>query len=105
MALLLLRLSTAMVLIAEAEALYPSSEAPRFGMFVLAAALGAGFFTRSAAILAAPIISVAFGMSGHVQCLALASHGLVSIGLALMGAGAYSIDAILFGRRVVELGK
>ena len=74
-------------------------------MFVLAAALGAGLFTRSAAILAAPIIAVGFGVLDNVQCFALALFSLVAIALALSGAGAYSIDAILFGRRVIDLGK
>ncbi len=105
LALLLLRLSTGLVLTADGDALHLSLTAPRLGTFALAAVLGAGVFTRLAAILATLMFAVGLGMSEHVQCLALASHGLVSIALALMGAGAYSIDAILFGRRVIELGK
>lgn len=105
LALLLLRLSTGLVLVAENDAMHPSSVAARLGMFVLAAALGVGLFTRSAAILAAPIIAVGFGLLNNVPCFALALYGLVAIALALSGAGAYSIDSILFGRRIIELGK
>jgi len=105
LALLLLRLSIGLVLIAESDVLHPSSMAACLGMFVLAAALGAGLFTRSAAILTTPIIAVGFSLSHNVPCFALTLFGLVAIALALSGAGAYSVDAILFGRRVIEFGK
>jgi hypothetical protein len=35
----------------------------------------------------------------HARCIALAA--LLSASLALLGPGAYSVDARLFGRRVV----
>jgi hypothetical protein len=38
-----------------------------------------------------------------VRALALAAHVLSAIALALLGPGAYSMDALLFGRRIVRI--
>jgi uncharacterized membrane protein YphA (DoxX/SURF4 family) len=42
-----------------------------------------------------------FGTGSHLDELVLASLLLNAIALALLGPGAYSLDARLFGRRVV----
>ncbi|HEY1930119.1 MAG TPA: hypothetical protein VGG92_21825 [Caulobacteraceae bacterium] len=66
---------------------------------LLALAFLLGFLTRAAAAiavvaLAATISNAGGALSGLRQALALAALGLV-------GPGAYSIDARLFGRRVI----
>lgn len=73
------------------------------GMPVAAAALALGFLTRPAAMaLVLMIMPVAAGMDG-------ASGGLLAIGaaqllpLVLAGGGAYSLDARLFGQRIIRV--
>lgn len=68
----------------------------------IAAALALGVLTQ--AITVAGMFLLAF----EVVCLAeipgttAAIHGLDMLALSLLGAGAYSIDARLFGRRVIN---
>ena len=38
-----------------------------------------------------------------VRAIALAAHALSAIALVLLGPGAYSMDALLFGRRIVRI--
>lgn len=37
------------------------------------------------------------------RAIALAAHVLSAVALALLGPGAYSMDALLFGRRIVRI--
>jgi uncharacterized membrane protein YphA (DoxX/SURF4 family) len=68
---------------------------------VLAIFLMLGLFTRAASCLAAVLI-VALSLLVHQQSLAASAAALaVCVSLALLGAGAYSIDAQLFGQRRV----
>jgi hypothetical protein len=68
----------------------------------VAATLLAGFFTRLAALvctlLAAMVLIKADGLVGWMMGL----QALNAAALAILGAGAYSIDAQLFGRRVID---
>lgn len=68
---------------------------------IVAVALIVGFGTRTAALLlVAATISVAFA-TGRNDALVIA-HAACCAALALLGPGAYSIDANVFGRRVIR---
>jgi len=103
-ALLLLRISTGLVLAVGCETVISLSAASRYALYSLAAVIVVGVLARPAAIIAAVIIALAADTTSDTPCLALGFHALVAIALAMMGAGAYSIDARWFGRRVIHLG-
>jgi uncharacterized membrane protein YphA (DoxX/SURF4 family) len=80
-----------------------SSIHPLFvGALVVALCLVIGFLTPYFSFIVGiyALVNV-FGASAHLDILLLASLLLSSAALALLGPGAYSIDARLFGRRVV----
>jgi uncharacterized membrane protein YphA (DoxX/SURF4 family) len=56
----------------------------------------------TAGVLALLGVSAAMSWRGSAQCLVL-GQACSGLALALLGAGAYSLDARLFGRRVIEL--
>jgi uncharacterized membrane protein YphA (DoxX/SURF4 family) len=63
----------------------------------------AGLFVRpTALVLAALCVLAAASWHGAAQCVLL-GHACSDLALALLGAGAYSLDARLFGRRVIDL--
>jgi hypothetical protein len=104
-ALLLLRLSTAFLLpLAVFISLSPSLWLD-VAVVLLAISLAAGVAVRLAASLAALVILFAASRSGGALSAILALQALQAAALALLGAGAYSIDARLFGRRVIQLNK
>jgi len=103
-ALLLLRISTGLVLVIGCDAAISLPTLPRYALYLLAAAIAAGVFTQPAAIIAAVIIALTAGTTSDAPSIALGLHALVAIALAMLGAGAFSIDARLFGRRVIHLG-
>jgi hypothetical protein len=70
---------------------------------LLAISLIAGFAVRVAASLAALLILYAASRSTGALVAILTVQALQAAALALLGAGAYSIDARLFGRRVIQL--
>jgi len=74
-------------------------------LFVLGAALALGFLTQIAAVACAGLIVVGAIKIGGTLGLVVGLHGLPALALVLLGAGAYSIDARLFGRRVIVLEK
>ena len=69
----------------------------------LALVLALGVFTRISAAMAVPVTLGAGLMIGGAPGGMIALHGLDAAALALLGAGAYSIDALIFGRRVIRL--
>jgi uncharacterized membrane protein YphA (DoxX/SURF4 family) len=80
-----------------------SSIHPLFvGALVIALCLAIGFLTPylSFVVCVYALVNL-FGVSAHLDVLVLASLLLNSAALTLLGPGAYSIDARLFGRRVV----
>ena len=102
-ALLLMRLATAlMLLITLCRSFTPALWLDLAGA-LLVASLAAGFAVRLAAALAALVILYAAIRSGSDSGAVLALQAVQSAALALLGAGAYSIDARLFGRRVIRL--
>ncbi|MFZ1990863.1 MAG: hypothetical protein WAW96_13960 [Alphaproteobacteria bacterium] len=105
MALLLLRIAAALTLSAACFYVGAITLHPWFatGLVVPAILLFFGFGTRIAA-LACAIAAVFAGIQvsgwhGAIICL----EALNFFAIALLGAGAYSIDARLFGRRVIKL--
>lgn len=99
----MLRASAALLLVG-AEAHF--AELPvwaALGLIVLAGALALGLFTRMAAAACTLLAAAGFLRLGGDLGLLVALHGLDTAALALLGAGAYSIDAYLFGRRVITL--
>ena len=70
---------------------------------VLSLLFACGFGVRLGAFIAATVaLYVAIG-SGSAWSIHAASHILELIALGLLGPGAYSLDAILFGRRTITL--
>jgi uncharacterized membrane protein YphA (DoxX/SURF4 family) len=102
-ALLLLRLSAASLVFVASSQFNTLPTWMIVGFVMLAAALVLGFFTRVAAgisaVLAASIFVALGGTLGFVTLL----HAFNAIALAILGPGAYSIDARRFGRRVIKL--
>jgi uncharacterized membrane protein YphA (DoxX/SURF4 family) len=73
------------------------------GLVFLAIGLIVGLWTRLASVLAATlltVLTVGSGM-GHAWVAGIAVLDLAA--LAMIGPGAYSIDARLFGRQVITL--
>jgi len=102
--LLILRISvpTTFVLIAANRTDMPYIHPLFVGALVIAACLAIGFLTPYLSFLVCVYAVVnLFGASARFDVLLLASLLLSSVALALLGPGAYSIDARLFGRRVV----
>lgn len=73
---------------------------------IAALALVFGLFTSWIAWLGGACALVSLVQATpDVRALALAAHLLSAVALALLGPGAYSMDAILFGRRIVRIGE
>lgn len=105
-ALLLLRLSYAAIACPALMHLWPAaalSVSIGIAAVVLALALALGFGARVAALLL--VLVLAFGAAGTRGELAwfLLACGGGAAALVLLGPGAWSIDAHLYGRRVIRL--
>lgn len=103
LALLLLRLFVGALLVADAlTAVSVRNEVLVCVLVVCAVALVVGFCTPIAAGLTALIGTI--GLSAHLIALHSFAPIVIGIALALLGPGAYSFDARLFGRRLMEFG-
>jgi hypothetical protein len=100
-ALLLLRISAAALLAVGFNRLELSAWVVA-GLFVVGAALLAGLCTRLAAVICTILATAAFFRIGGTLNWLIGLQALNAAALAILGAGAYSIDARLFGRRVIE---
>jgi|SRR6185437_3826237 len=70
---------------------------------IVALALAIGFGTRALALLLA-CLTLTDVLAAHSGLrLTMLAHAGGCAALALLGPGAYSIDAVLFGRRVIRL--
>lgn len=70
---------------------------------VIALALAAGFGTRAIAFMFACVAFVDVLMARSGVRLTMVAHAAEYAALVLLGPGAYSVDAMVFGRRVVRL--
>jgi len=105
-ALVLLRLACAWIaFLVIARRPFPQFS-PNASIVVSAAfplALALGFGTRIVAfVLAAAAIATAF-MTGSDSAITMIARACGCAALGLLGPGAYSIDAIVFGRHVIRL--
>lgn len=103
LALLLLRISVAATFLVNLA--NPSSVAPRYLLFacagLIALALSIGFLTPFLAVIACAS-SVANLLIGSLPSNLISVLPILdAAALALLGPGAYSLDARLFGRRVM----
>ena len=106
LALLLMRLAQAATGLAIASGLpgwIGTVAHPELLTALLGVLLLVGLYVRPAAIVLALLGALAASSwSGPARCLLLA-NACSGLALALLGAGAYSLDARLFGRRVIDL--
>jgi hypothetical protein len=109
-ALVLLRLACAWIaflMIATIARLPVPHFSPHASIAIAAAfalALALGFSTRIVAfVLAAATIAVVLITGGGDNALTLIARACACAALGLLGPGAYSIDANVFGRRVIRL--
>jgi|ERR1700678_1314540 uncharacterized membrane protein YphA (DoxX/SURF4 family) len=101
-ALLLLRLSVAALIVTMIYLNFPSQWLS-IGVAIVAVALLVGMFARLAAALCAALVMLFF-LTHHARAIdiVIALHTASAVAVALLGPGAYSVDAYLFGRRVIE---
>lgn len=102
LALLLLRCSLALVFTSEFLDL---RSWPALVVNGLAIALLAGFATRALAALASIVGLLTLIAWDHPMAILLLGRSIDALALALIGPGAYSIDAVLYGRATITLPK
>ena len=102
-ALLLLRFSVAISLAIPPYGRVPPYSLRALGLGVLALALAVGFYTRFAASLSVVVAIILFIGDANLPATSLISFALPAIALAMIGPGAASFDARLFGRRKISL--
>lgn len=103
--LLLMRGAVALAAAAAIELLAPLPPWGEAVACLLAAGILLGICTRIAALAFAALALVAALRVGDGLGWAAASFALSLIALAMIGPGAYSIDARLFGRKVINLDR
>ncbi|MDB5705942.1 MAG: hypothetical protein JWN66_3058 [Sphingomonas bacterium] len=102
-ALLMLRLHAALFAVAQSTLLRPCPGWTIIPLALIVLPLLAGLFTRTVAAL---VTTVSLGLAaalGGTTGAVLAIGALASAALILLGAGAWSLDARLFGRRMILL--
>jgi uncharacterized membrane protein YphA (DoxX/SURF4 family) len=106
LALVALRFALAAVFISDAEVRF-AHLLPGWAMpfcWLIGVLLALGILTPIAAALAAAFELTGLVHVGHVQSPLALLPLIVAVSVATLGPGAYSIDARLFGRRVVVRG-
>ena len=104
-ALLLLRISTGLTPLATYlhVGTTPANRWLPIALIAAGALLGLGVGTRVIALVAAIAAVIAGLCMGGSRAALVTLEGLSLVAVALLGAGAYSIDARLYGRRVINL--
>lgn len=102
-ALILLRLSVALWMVDAAGRISTDDPWPALPFYIAACALVIGFPTRIIAGLSAFGVVIFALVSSSVATFDGVGVLLNAIGLALIGPGAYSLDAAVFGRRTIHL--
>jgi hypothetical protein len=104
-ALLLLRLSVAAMLFIDpsGRVLWPAALWLSVVSLVAAIAVAAGFITPILALICGALKVYAFIGTAHGIAPLIVLALLLSLAVAMLGPGAYSLDAKMFGRRVVLL--
>jgi len=102
-ALLLLRVSVAMTLVVDGTANWPSVASSWALLVILlpAFSLIVGLFTPYGAIACGLIQLAFFVESGGSHCFHIAMFFLNCVTVALLGPGAYSVDARMFGLQLL----
>ena len=104
--LVLLRVVAALSLQADASGnlvLTQHASIPGVALILLSLALLVGLFTPVVALLAAMIEAAMLGSSTSPGMALMLQGPVICVTLALLGPGGYSLDARLFGSRVVVL--
>lgn len=100
-ALLLLRASIVLSLVTSPIPLSQPWSTPF--LHILAITIGTGVYTRTAAVLCAIGFALLIWPMHWLPPLPSLIHALDAAALALIGPGAFSIDALVFGRRTMHL--
>ena len=104
--LVLLRVVAALSLQADASGhlvLTQHASVPGVALILLSIALLVGLFTPVVALVAAAIEATMLGTSASAGIALMLQGPMICVALALLGPGGYSLDARLFGSRVVVL--
>lgn len=104
-ALLLFRCSMAMFLVTTASEILPLRSWLAVIVDILAIALVAGFSTRAIAALVAFASTVVLARGDCEMPLLLVAETVDAVALTLIGAGAFSVDARLYGRTTISLSR
>lgn len=102
-ALMFLRLSVASSLSNLVLQPFESHLWPTLGIAVLILGLTAGLYTRISACLAAAMFLAQLVLGSRMTPIALLADALAAAGLTMSGPGAFSLDALRFGRRTLHL--
>lgn len=104
--LVLLRVVAALSLQADASGhlvLTQHASIPGVALILLSIALLVGLLTPVVALVAAGIEATMLGTSASAGIALMLQGPMICVALALLGPGGYSLDARLFGSRVVVL--
>jgi hypothetical protein len=104
--LVLLRVVAALSLQADASGhlvLTQHASIPGVALILLSLALLVGLFTPVVALLAAVVEAAMLGSGASTSIAPMLQGPMICVALALLGPGGYSLDARLFGSRVVIL--
>jgi len=102
-AILILRGAAALLMVFTSVHFDASSKLTQLGSILVAISLVLGLFTRPAALACAALTMVAAVMTRGDQEAILGLLALNALALAFLGGGAYSVDARIFGRRVITM--